>query len=101
MLYLVYILAGVGAGVVTGLADLSAAVVITPLLVSVCGWKSSDDVTVALAADVLASLLAAYTYYKNKNIDLKNGMLVTITAFVGTIIGSYSGFLFHSHNQMG
>ncbi len=50
MLYLVYILAGTGAGVVTGLAGLSAAVVITPLLVSVCGWQSYDAVTVALAA---------------------------------------------------
>ena len=53
MLYLVYILAGAGAGVVTGLAGLSAAVVITPLLVSVCEWQSYDAVTVALAADVL------------------------------------------------
>jgi uncharacterized membrane protein YfcA len=94
MLYLVYILAGTGAGIVTGLAGLSAAVVITPLLVSVCGWESYNAVTVALAADVLASLLTAYTYYKNKNIDLKNGILVTITAFVGTIIGSYCGYLF-------
>lgn len=94
MLYLVYILAGTGAGVVTGLAGLSAAVVITPLLVSVCGWQSYDAVTVALAADVLASLLTAYTYYKNKNIDLKNGFLVTITAFLGTVVGSYCGYLF-------
>ncbi|CUO83551.1 sulfite exporter TauE/SafE family protein [Clostridium disporicum] len=94
MLYLVYILAGIVAGVVTGLAGLSAAVVITPLLVSVCGWQSYDAVTVALSADVLASLLTAYTYYKNRNIDLKNGMLVTITAFIGSIIGSYSGYLF-------
>ena len=82
MFYLVYILAGAGAGVVTGLAGLSTAVVITPLLVSVCEWQSYDAVTVALAADVLASLLTAYTYYKNKNIDLKNGMLVAITAFI-------------------
>ena len=52
MLYLVYIFAGIGAGVVTGLAGLSAAVIITPLLVSICGWKSYDAVTVALAADV-------------------------------------------------
>ncbi|SCI41173.1 MULTISPECIES: sulfite exporter TauE/SafE family protein [unclassified Romboutsia] len=94
MLYLVYIFAGLGAGIVTGLAGLSAAVVITPLLVSLCKWQSYDAVTVALAADVLASMLTAYTYYKNKNIDLKNGILVTITAFIGTIIGSYSGFLF-------
>ena len=94
MLYLVYILAGVGAGIVTGLAGLSAAVVITPLLVSVCKWQSYDAVTVALAADIVASLLTAYTYYKNKNIDLKNGAMVAITAFIGTIIGSYCGFLF-------
>ena len=38
MIYIIYIIAGLGAGIVTGLAGLSAAVVITPLLVSVCGW---------------------------------------------------------------
>ena len=94
MSYLIYILAGIGAGIVTGLAGLSASVVITPLLVGVCGWDSYDAVTVALASDVLASILSAYTYYKNKNIDLENGFLVAITAFIGSIIGSYSGFLF-------
>ena len=66
MLYLIYIIAGLGAGVVTGLAGLSAAVVITPLLVSTCGWDSYDATTIALAADVLASLLTAYTYAKKK-----------------------------------
>lgn len=94
MLYIFYILAGWGAGIVTGLAGLSAAVVITPILVSLCGWSSYDAVTVALASDVLASMLSAYTYYKNNNIDIKRGALVTITAFIGTIIGSYCGYLF-------
>ena len=95
------ILAGIGAGVVTGLAGLSAAVVITPVLVSLCGWASYDAVTVALASDVLASLLSAYTYYKNKNIDLKRGSLVTVTAFLGTIIGSYCGYLFSQQSPDG
>lgn len=94
MVYLVYVIAGLGAGIVTGLAGLSAAVVITPMLVSLCGWLSYDAVTVALASDVLASLLSAYTYYKNKNIDLKRGFLVIITAFLGTVVGSYCGYLF-------
>ena len=94
MLWIVYIFAGLGAGIVTGLAGLSAAVVITPLLVSVCGWQSYDAVTVALASDVLASMLSAYTYYKTKNIDLKNGVLVALTAFLGSVIGSYCGYLF-------
>ncbi|MGM9663648.1 MAG: TSUP family transporter [Eubacteriales bacterium] len=86
MEWMVYIIAGLGAGVVTGLAGLSAAVVITPLLVSLCGWDSYDAVTVALASDVLASLLTAYTYRKNKNIDMKRGLLVGITALCGTVI---------------
>lgn len=94
MLYIFYVLAGLGAGIVTGLAGLSAAVVITPILVSLCGWASYDAVTVALASDVLASMLSAYTYYKNGNIDVKRGSLVTITAFIGTIVGSYCGYLF-------
>lgn len=94
MLWFIYILAGLGAGIVTGLAGLSAAVVITPMLVSICGWLSYDAVTVALASDVLASLLTAYTYYKNKNIDIKRGLMVGFTALLGTIVGSYCGYLF-------
>lgn len=101
MLYIIYILAGLGAGIVTGLAGLSAAVIITPMLVSLAGWQSYDAVNVALASDVLASLLSAYTYYKNKNIDLKRGAYVTVTAFIGTIIGSYCGYLFSQNNPDG
>ena len=101
MAYVFYIIAGLGAGIVTGLAGLSAAVVITPILVSLCGWQSYDAVTVALASDVLASLISAYTYAKNKNIDLKRGSLVTVTAFIGTIIGSYCGFLFSQSSPDG
>lgn len=101
LLYMIYLAAGLGAGVVTGLAGLSAAVVITPMLVSLCGWESYDAVTVALASDVLASLLSACTYYKNKNIDARRGMMVMVTAFVGTIIGSYCGYLFSQERPDG
>lgn len=94
MVWFIYILAGLGAGVVTGLAGLSAAVIITPLLVSLCGWVSYDAVTVALASDVMASMLTAYTYYKNQNIDIKRGLMVGFTALLGTIAGSWCGYLF-------
>lgn len=101
MLYFIYIIAGLGAGIVTGLAGLSAAVVITPLLVSACGWDSYDATTIALASDVLASLLTAYTYAKNKNIDIKNGCLVGVIALIGTVIGSYCGYLFNQSQPDG
>ncbi len=101
MIWVVYILAGAGAGIVTGLAGLSAAVIITPMLVSLCGWDSYNAVTVALAADVLASLLTAYTYQKNRNIDLKRGLLVGTTALCGTVVGSYCGYLFSQSQPNG
>lgn len=101
MFYIIYIIAGLGAGVVTGLAGLSAAVIITPLLVGVCGWSGYDAVTVALASDVLASLLSAYTYYKNGNIDLKRGLAVSLAAFAGSVLGSYLGYLFSKTSENG
>lgn len=101
MLFLIYVIAGLGAGVVTGLAGLSAAVVITPLLVGVCGWSGYDAVTVALASDVLASLISAYTYYKNDNIDMKSGTVVSFIAFAGAILGSYLGYLFSRVSENG
>ena len=101
MLYFIYLIAGLGAGVVTGLAGLSAAVVITPLLVGVCGWSGYDAVTVALASDVLASLISAYTYYKNGNIDMKRGTVVSLVAFAGAILGSYLGYLFSRVSEDG
>lgn len=92
--WIMYIIAGLGAGVITGLAGLSAALIITPLLVSVCGWESYDAATVALGADILASYLTAYTFRKNKNVNIHHGVIIGSTALVGTLIGSYSGFLF-------
>ncbi|MDO4492310.1 MAG: sulfite exporter TauE/SafE family protein [Clostridia bacterium] len=96
VVWFIYLIAGIGAGIVTGLAGLSAAVVITPLLTGVCKWSGYDAVTVALAADVLASLLTANTYRKNGNIDLKRGLLVGTTALIGTAVGSWCGYLFNN-----
>ncbi|MBE7062838.1 MAG: sulfite exporter TauE/SafE family protein [Ruminococcaceae bacterium] len=94
MEWLIYILTGLSAGVVTGLAGLSASVVVTPVLVSISGWESYDAVTVALAADIFSCLLSSYTYGKNKNIDLGRGLMIGVTALAGTIAGSYFGYLF-------
>ncbi len=95
------IIAGLGAGIVTGLAGLSAAVVITPILVSMGGMDSYDVVAVALASDVLASALSAYTYYRNKNIDIRRGLIILGPAFVFSVIGSYIGYWFSLESPHG
>lgn len=85
----IYIIAGLGAGIGTGLAGLSAAAVISPMLITFLNFPAYEAVGIALASDVLASAVSAYTYAKNKNIDIKNGIVMLCSVLVFTMIGSY------------
>lgn len=86
---LVTFFAGMGAGLGTGLAGMSAAAVIAPMLIVFLGVDSYAAVGIALASDVLASAISAVTYAKNKNIDLKNGIVLMITILLFTVVGSF------------
>ena len=83
------LIGGLGAGIGTGLAGLSAAAVISPMLITFLGMPAYQAVGIALASDVLASAVSAYTYGKNKNLDIKNGMIMMITVLIFTMVGSY------------
>ena len=61
---LICLLAGMGAGLGTGFAGMSAAAVITPMLVTFLGIEPYTAVGIALASDVLASAVSAYTKIK-------------------------------------
>ena len=93
---LVCFCAGLGAGLGTGFAGMSAAAVITPMLVTFLGMETYDAVGIALASDVLASAVSAYTYGKNKNLDVKNGLVMMAAVLVFTMIGSYISSLLPS-----
>ena len=81
--------AGMGAGLGTGFAGMSAAAVISPMLITFLGMDPYMAVGIALSSDVLASAVSAYTYGKNKNLDIKNGLIMMLTVLVFTIVGSY------------
>lgn len=85
----IYIVSGMGAGIATGLAGLSAASVIAPMLITFLGFPAYEAVGIALASDVLASAVSAYTYGKNKNLDIKNGLIMLFTVLAFTMVGSY------------
>ncbi len=87
--FIVCFFAGMGAGLGTGFAGMSAAAVITPMLVTFLGMPAYEAVGIALASDVLASAVSAYTYHKNKNLDIKNGMVMMITVLLFTMVGSW------------
>ena len=86
---LVCLIAGLGAGIGTGLAGLSAAAVISPMLISFLGVPAYQAVGIALSSDVLASAISAYTYGKNKKLDIKNGLVMMGSVLIFTMIGSY------------
>ena len=92
--------AGMGAGLGTGFAGMSAAAVITPMLVTFLGMEPYDAVGIALASDVLASAVSAWTYGKNKNLDIKNGLIMMVSVLVFTMVGSWVSSLVDS-NTMG
>ena len=81
--------AGMGAGLGTGFAGMSAAAVISPILITFLGIDPYMAVGIALSSDVLASAVSAYTYGKNKNLDIKNGLIMMFTVLIFTVVGSY------------
>lgn len=86
---LVCFLAGMGAGLGTGFAGMSAAAVISPMLITFLGLPAYEAVGIALASDVLASAVSAYTYGKNKNLDMRNGLVMMAAVLVFTMVGSF------------
>lgn len=87
--FLICLIAGIGAGLGTGFAGMSAAAVISPMLITFLDIPAYQAVGIALMSDVLASAVSAYNYGKNKNIDIKNGLIMMVNVLLFTFIGSY------------
>ncbi len=85
---IVCVIAGICAGVGTGFAGMSAAVVIAPMLTVFLGLPAYQSVGIALASDVLASAFSAVTYARNRHIDLQNGLVMLVSVLIFTLVGS-------------
>ena len=85
---IICILAGLGAGVGTGFAGMSAAAVISPMLITFLHMYPYMAVGIALASDVLASAASAVTYARNRNLDIKNGVIMMVSVLAFTLVGS-------------
>ncbi|MFI3116085.1 MAG: sulfite exporter TauE/SafE family protein [Clostridia bacterium] len=86
---IICLIAGMGAGLGTGFAGMSAAVVISPMLITFLDMNPYEAIGIALASDVLASAVSAYTYGKNKNIDIKGSVSLFVSVLIFTGIGAY------------
>ncbi|MCD8381988.1 MAG: TSUP family transporter [Clostridiales bacterium] len=98
MEYFWYIVAALGAGVGTGLAGLSAATVMVPILIVLCPSFSGEygayqATAIALASDILGSAVTASIYAKNRRIDLKHGWVMMACIVALSAVGSYAAYL--------
>ena len=98
MEYFWYVIAAIGAGVGTGLAGLSAATVMVPILIVLCPSFSGETgayqaTAIALASDILGSAVTTTVYIRHKNIDLKRGWLMMVCIVTLCIAGSYVAYL--------
>ncbi|MGN0183546.1 MAG: sulfite exporter TauE/SafE family protein, partial [Aristaeellaceae bacterium] len=97
MEYLWCFIAALGAGVGTGLAGLSAATVMVPILIVLCPRFAGESgayraTAIALASDVLGSAFTAAIYIRHKNIDLKRGWIMLVCIIGMCIAGSFAAF---------
>ena len=88
----ILLLAGVSAGIITGLIGASAVVVAVPLMVVFLEYDIFIAIGISLGIDVIASLVAMLTYKKYGNINIKLGIHLAIIAIVGTLLGTHISF---------
>jgi len=88
---IILLLAGLGAGIVTGLIGLSAANIVTPLLVIFLGYPIYIAVGLALGIDVFASFSSSVIYWKKGNVDWKPAAIIILFSLIGVFLGSLFG----------
>ena len=97
--FMICFIAGIGAGLGTGFAGMSAAAVISPILITFLHIPAYQAVGIALASDVLASAVSAYTFGKNKNLDIRNGIVMMVSVLCFTLVGSWVSSKVPSHTM--
>ena len=84
-----YLLLGLIAGIFSGLIGIGGATIIIPVLVLLFGLSqhTAQGTTLALMVPPIG-LLAAWTYYKQGNVDIRIAALICLGFFFGGLVGA-------------
>jgi uncharacterized membrane protein YfcA len=86
---ILYILIGLGAGVLSGLFGIGGGVVIVPALMLVASMSSITATGTSLGALLLpVGALGAWAYYKNGHLDARAALLIAVGLFFGAYFGA-------------
>ncbi|SHK25558.1 hypothetical protein SAMN02745163_03501 [Clostridium cavendishii DSM 21758] len=86
--YLLLIIIGLITGSITSLIGASGVMIVVPILTMFFNVSVHNAIGTSLLIDVIASLTVSYSYYKNKNIDLKSGIWIALTSIIGAQVGA-------------
>ena len=84
------LIAGCGAGVVTGLIGASAVTFAVPVLVTFAALSAYEAIGISLLTDVVASLVAAWVYHKHGRLRIRPALIIAGAAAVGALLGSWA-----------
>ena len=86
---MLYIIIGLGAGVLSGLFGIGGGVVIVPGLLLVAEMSQLKATGTSLGALLLpVGALGAWTYYKSGNLDIRVAALLAVGLFFGAFVGA-------------
>jgi uncharacterized membrane protein YfcA len=83
------LIAGWGAGIVTGLIGASAVTFAVPVLVMFSSLTAYQAIGVSLLTDVGASLVAAWVYHKHGRLRTRPALIIAAAAAMGALLGSW------------
>lgn len=86
---IILLIAGLGAGLITGLLSASAVMFAAPIMIIFLEISPYNAIGLSLAIDVFASSMASIVFYKNKNLNIKNSFLLLFVSILFVVIGSY------------
>lgn len=94
---LICALAALAAGIGTGLAGLSAATVMVPVMIVLCPSFAGETgayhaTAIALASDILGSAFTASIYIRHRNIDLRRGGIMLACIISMCVAGSIAAW---------
>ena len=95
----VFILLGIGAGILSGTLGIGSGVILVPVLVLACGFEQKSAQGMSLAIMVPMALVGALRYWKNPDIEMNTLVigLVICGALAGVLAGTELAFWLPNH----
>ena len=76
-------------GIIAAMTGVGGGVFVVPLLSLAYGFSSHQAIGTSLATIVFTSLSSAIGYWRQKRVDYKVGLILTITTIPGAFVGAY------------